>query len=123
MQRLRDEQLNTLRKAQIVRLNRIHATTKVFVPAFAAWLGALCRPAPPATLAQRPTLTNIPPGPLREADQEPSKSAIQLLVIFVVCTNNSDLGAVRHAEFAHNLPNMNLHGTFPQPQAACNSFI
>jgi hypothetical protein len=31
-------------------------TPEVFVPAFAACLAALCRPAPPATLAQRPTL-------------------------------------------------------------------
>jgi nucleoside-diphosphate-sugar epimerase len=29
---------------------------EVFVPAFAAWPAALRRPAPPATLAQRPTL-------------------------------------------------------------------
>jgi hypothetical protein len=28
----------------------------VFVPAFAAWPAALRRPAPPATLAHRPTL-------------------------------------------------------------------
>jgi transposase InsO family protein len=28
---------------------------EVFVPAFAAWPAALRRPAPPATLAQRPT--------------------------------------------------------------------
>jgi hypothetical protein len=36
----------TLREAQIVM---------VFVPAFAAWPAALPRPAPPATLAKRPT--------------------------------------------------------------------
>jgi hypothetical protein len=29
---------------------------EVFVPPFAAWLAALRRPAPPATLAQQPTL-------------------------------------------------------------------
>jgi hypothetical protein len=29
---------------------------EVFLPAFAAWPAALSRPAPPATLAQRPTL-------------------------------------------------------------------
>ena len=29
---------------------------EVFLPAFAAWPAALPRPAPPATLAQRPTL-------------------------------------------------------------------
>ena len=29
---------------------------EVFVPAFTAWPAALRRPAPPATLAQRPTL-------------------------------------------------------------------
>jgi len=29
---------------------------EVFVPAFAAWLAALRKPAPPATLAQRPAL-------------------------------------------------------------------
>src|SRR5262245_22679258 len=46
----------------------------------------------------------------------------QFLVI-PVRTNNSDLGAVRHAELAHDLPNMNLYGTFPHPQPACNSFI
>ena len=74
--RLRDELLNgeifyTLREAQIVieswrrhyntirvsRLAWIQATsTELFVPAFAAWPAALRRPAPPATLAQRPTL-------------------------------------------------------------------
>jgi transposase InsO family protein len=68
--RLRDELLNgeifyTLREAQIVieswrrpsRLNRIQATsTRGVVPAFTAWPAALRRPAPPATLAQRPTL-------------------------------------------------------------------
>src|SRR5262245_17814574 len=40
-----------------------------------------------------------------------------------VRTNNSDLSAVRHAELAHDLPNMNLYGTFPHPQPACNSFV
>src|SRR5262245_1908104 len=74
--RLRDELLNgeifyTLRKAQIVieswrrhyNTIRPHASIgykppapEVFVPAFAAWPAALRRPAPPATLAQRPTL-------------------------------------------------------------------
>ena len=71
--RLRDELLNgeifyTLREAQIVieswrRHLRPHASIgytppapEVFVPAFAAWPAALRRPAPPATLAQRPTL-------------------------------------------------------------------
>ncbi len=74
--RLRDELLNgeifyTLREAQIVieswrrhyNTIRRHASIgykppapEVFVPAFAAWPAALCRPAPPATLAQRPTL-------------------------------------------------------------------
>jgi hypothetical protein len=74
--RLRDELLNgeifyTLREAQIVieswrrHYNRIrpHASLgykppapEVFLPAFAAWPAALPRPAPPATLAQRPTL-------------------------------------------------------------------
>jgi hypothetical protein len=32
----------------------ILAAPEVFVPAFAAWPAALRRPAPPATLAQRP---------------------------------------------------------------------
>src|SRR5262249_20323010 len=74
--RLRDELLNgeifyTLREAQIVieswrrhyNTTRPHASIgykppapEVFVPAFAAWPAALRRPAPPATLAQRPTL-------------------------------------------------------------------
>ena len=74
--RLRDELLNgeifyTLREAQIVieswrrhyNTIRPHASIgykppapEVFVPAFAAWPAALHRPAPPATLAQRPTL-------------------------------------------------------------------
>src|SRR5262249_31018621 len=74
--RLRDELLNgeifyTLREAQIVieswrrhyNTIRPHASIGykppapgVFVPAFAAWPAALRRPAPPATLAQRPTL-------------------------------------------------------------------
>src|SRR6266540_3908283 len=74
--RLRDELLNgeifyTLREAQIVieswrrhyNTIRPHASIgykppapEVFVPAFAAWPAALRRPAPPATLAQRPTL-------------------------------------------------------------------
>jgi len=74
--RLRDELLNgeifyTLREAQIVieswrrHYNSIrpHASLgykppapEVFLPAFAAWQAALPRPAPPATLAQRPTL-------------------------------------------------------------------
>jgi hypothetical protein len=74
--RLRDELLNgeifyTLREAQIVieswrrhyNMIRPHASIgykppapEVFVPAFAAWPAALRRPAPPATLAQRPTL-------------------------------------------------------------------
>jgi transposase InsO family protein len=74
--RLRDELLNgeifyTLREAQIVIENwrrhyntiRPHASIgykppapEVFVPAFAAWPAALRRPAPPATLAQRPAL-------------------------------------------------------------------
>ena len=52
--RLRDELLNggifyTLREAQIV-------IESWRLPAFAAWPAALRRPAPPATLAQRPTL-------------------------------------------------------------------
>ena len=74
--RLRDELLNgeifyTLREAQIVieswrrhyNTIRPHASigykppaAEVFVPAFAAWPAALRRPAPSATLAQRPTL-------------------------------------------------------------------
>src|SRR5262245_19719715 len=74
--RLRDELLNgeifyTLREAQIVieswrrhyNTIRPHASIgykppapEVFVPAFAAWPAALRRPAPPATLVQRPTL-------------------------------------------------------------------
>jgi putative transposase len=69
--RLRDELLNgeifyTLREAQIVIESwriRPHASIgykppapEVFVPAFAAWPAALRGPAPPATLAQRPTL-------------------------------------------------------------------
>ena len=74
--RLRDELLNgeifyTLREAQIVTESwrrhyntiRPHASIgykppapEVFVPAFTAWPAALRRPAPPAALAQRPTL-------------------------------------------------------------------
>jgi putative transposase len=74
--RLRDELLNgeifyTLREAQIVieswrrhyNTIRPHASIgykppapEVFVPVFAAWPAALRRPAPPATLAQRPAL-------------------------------------------------------------------
>src|SRR5262249_43588849 len=74
--RLRDELLDgeifyTLPEAQIVieswrrhyNTIRPHASLgykppapKVFVPAFAAWPAALRQPAPPATLAQRPTL-------------------------------------------------------------------
>ena len=74
--RLRDELLNgeifyTLREALIVieswrrhyNTIRPHASIgykppapEVFVPAFTAWAAALRRPAPPATLAQRPTL-------------------------------------------------------------------
>ena len=74
--RLRDELLNgeifyTLREAQIVieswrrhyNAIRPHASLgyrppapEVFVPAFTAWPAALRRSAPPATLAQRPTL-------------------------------------------------------------------
>ena len=74
--RLRDELLNgeifyALREAQIVieswrrhyNTIRPHASIgykppapEVFVPTFAAWPAALRRPAPPATLAQRPTL-------------------------------------------------------------------
>src|SRR5262249_48736094 len=73
--RLRDDLLNgdisyTLLDAQIViESRRRHYNTisphdsigykppapEVFVPAFAAWPAALRRPAPPATLAQRPT--------------------------------------------------------------------
>jgi hypothetical protein len=48
--------MTPLQHDQAPRLNRIQATsTRVFVPAFAAWPAALRRPAPPATLAQRPT--------------------------------------------------------------------
>src|SRR6516162_440984 len=74
--RLRDELLDgeifyTLREAQIVieswrrhyNTIRPHASLgykppapEVFLPAFAAWPAALRQPAPPATLAQRPTL-------------------------------------------------------------------
>jgi putative transposase len=74
--RLRDEPLDgeifyTLREAQIIIENwrrhyntiRPHASLgykppapEVFLPAFAAWPAALPRPAPPATLAQRPAL-------------------------------------------------------------------
>jgi len=74
--RLRDELLNgeifyTLREAQIVieswrrhyNAVRPHASLKykppapeVFVPVFAVWPATLHRPAPPATLAQRPAL-------------------------------------------------------------------
>src|SRR6266567_5887127 len=77
--RLRDELLNgeifyTLREAQIVieswrrhyNTIRPHASIgykppapEVFVSAFAAWPAALRRPAPPATLAQRPTLESV----------------------------------------------------------------
>jgi hypothetical protein len=65
---LRDELLNseifyTLREAQIVNTIRPHSSIgykppapEVFVPAFTAWPAALRRQAPPATLAQRPTL-------------------------------------------------------------------
>jgi putative transposase len=80
--RLRDELLNgeifyTLREAQIVieswrhhyNTIRPHASIgykppapEVFVPAFAACLAALRRPAPPATLAQRPHRLPLP-GP------------------------------------------------------------
>jgi hypothetical protein len=34
----------------------IRVAAEMFMPAFAAWSAALRRPAPPATLAQRPTL-------------------------------------------------------------------
>jgi uncharacterized protein with beta-barrel porin domain len=44
---------------------------EVFVPAFAAWPAALRRPAPPATLAQRP----IPPGPLSGGGATPAKNS------------------------------------------------
>src|SRR5271156_2784605 len=74
--RLRDELLDgeifyTLREAQIVIESwRRHYNTirpneslgykppapEVFVPAFAAWPAALRQPAPPATLAPRPTM-------------------------------------------------------------------
>src|SRR5262249_54754263 len=59
--RLRDELLNgeifyTLREAQIASIGYKPPAPEVFVPAFAAWPAALRRPAPPATLAQRPTL-------------------------------------------------------------------
>jgi transposase InsO family protein len=74
--RLRDELLNgeifyTLREAKIIieswrrhyNAVRPHASLgykppapEVFVPAFTAWPASLCRPAPPATLAQPPTL-------------------------------------------------------------------
>ena len=74
--RLRDELLDgeifyTLREAQIIIESwRCHYNTirphealgykppapEMFVPAVAAWPAALRRPAPPATLAQRPTL-------------------------------------------------------------------
>jgi putative transposase len=69
--RHRDELLDgeifySLREAQRRRhYNRIrlHAP-EVFVPALAAWPAAVRRMAPPATLAPKPTLTNIPTGPL-----------------------------------------------------------
>jgi putative transposase len=74
--RLRDELLNgeifyTLREAQIIieswrrhyNAVRPHASLgfkppapEAFVPAFSAWPASLRRPAPPATLAQPPTL-------------------------------------------------------------------
>ena len=74
--RLRDELLNgeifyTLREAKIIieswrrhyNAVRPHASLgykppapEVFVPAFIAWPSSLCRPAPPATLSQPPTL-------------------------------------------------------------------
>jgi Integrase core domain len=69
---LNGEIFYTLREAQIVieswrrhyNTIRPHASIgykppapEVFVPAFAAWPAALRRPAPPATLAQRPTLS------------------------------------------------------------------
>jgi putative transposase len=67
---LNGEIFYTLREAQIViESGRRHYNTirsasigykppapEVFVPAFAAWPAALRRPAPPATLAQPPTL-------------------------------------------------------------------
>jgi putative transposase len=75
--RLRDELLNgeifyTLREAQIIieswrrhyNAIRPHASLgykppapEVFVPAFSAWPASQCRSAPPATLAQPPTLS------------------------------------------------------------------
>ena len=45
----------TLREAQI-SIGYKPPAPEVFVPAFATWPAALRRPAPPATLAQRPTL-------------------------------------------------------------------
>jgi hypothetical protein len=40
-----------------------------------------------------------------------------------VRANNSDLRAVRHAELAHDLPDMNFDRTFPHPQPARNNLV
>jgi hypothetical protein len=37
--------------------------------------------------------------------------------------NSSDLRAVRHAELAHDLPDMSFDRTFPHPQPTCNNLV
>src|SRR5262249_40454564 len=65
---LREELLNGESFYKIAHASIGHSplAPELFVPAFATWRAALCRPAPLATLAQR---LNIPPGPLSQADQ------------------------------------------------------
>src|SRR5262249_7174113 len=47
----------------------------------------------------------------------------RLLAGPAVRANNSDLRAVRHAELAHDLPNMKFDGTFTHRQPARNDLV
>src|SRR5262249_62103377 len=62
-------------------------------------------------------------GSLRARGLQTSAGAAAVLAGPAVRANNSDLRAVRHAELAHDLPDMSFDRTFPHPQPARNNLV
>src|SRR5215510_5322923 len=62
-------------------------------------------------------------GPLAARGLQNSAGVAAVLAGPAVRANNSDLRAVRHAELAHDLPNMKFDGTFTHRQLARNDLV
>ena len=62
-------------------------------------------------------------GPLPPGGTSKFSWCRRLLAEPAVRANNSDLRAVRHAELAHDLPNMKFDGTFTHRQPARNDLV